>query len=387
MLFAEVFFFFAFGFIVYTVLLYPLMLLVFGVFWNKSVKRDNLIRKVDLIIPVHNGEAEIDRKIQNCLELDYPKDSLNIFIVSDGSTDGTEEIAGNYAKQGVQCIPTKDRVGKVNAQNIAVKLIKSEIVVFTDVSIMVGPNALKAIVSNFADNSIGAVSCKDAITDDTEGGHSEKLYITYDMSVRTISNQIGSIIGVTGGFYAVRRALTTGGWNPSFPPDFYVALKAIEEGFRVVQDDRVVARYHTSKSDKDEINRKVRTITRGMWALFSNVKLLNPFCYGLASIQLISHKILRWLTPFFVLICLITSFVLLRHGLSPFYTMAFWIQACFYGFSIAAFFIERYWNINSSVLRFPAMLIFFNIVILLSWKNIITGKKFIIWEPTKRNVQ
>jgi hypothetical protein len=203
--------------------------------------------------------------------------------------------------------------------------------------------------------------------------------------VRKFSNRIGSIIGVTGGFYAVRRSLALEEWDPAFPPDFYAALRSIEEGFRVIEDERVVARYYTPKSDRDEMNRKVRTITRGMWALFSNAKLLNPFRYGLPAIQLVSHKILRWITPFLLMLCFAASVILWLDGLSQFYTAIFWLQAFLYGFGTISLIFVWKLNVGSSVLRTGAMSMLFNIAIFLSWKNILMGKKIVAWEPTARS--
>ena len=254
-------------------------------------------------------------------------------------------------------------------------------------AIKVRPDALKAIVSNFADSTVGAVSCKDQIIDKTGGGHSENLYINYDMFVRTLSSSAGSIIGVTGGFYAVRRELVLGGWNPAYPPDFYVALKAIKENYRVIQDARVTASYYTSDSNTAEINRKVRTISRGMSALFANLQLINPIQYGFTAIQLLSHKIFRWLTPFFLIVCFATSFVLYLNGEYPVYSILFWIQAVLFLICIFSYLVVNISKIRLKILKYPATFALYNIVILMSWKNAVTGKEFIIWEPTKRTLQ
>ena len=370
--------------LIYTVAIYPLFLAMLGLLINRSNVRDSIIRTVDIIIPVHNGENEINDKIKNCLELDYPKNSLNICVVSDGSTDRTVEIAQSYADQGVQCLSIQERVGKVSAQNIVLPKIQSEIIIYTDVSILVQPDALKSIVSNFADESVGVVSCRDEIVQDIRGGLGDAIYIKYDMWVRKFSSRIGSLIGVTGGFYAVRRSLTIGGWDPAYPPDFYAALRAIEARFKVIEDNRVVARYYTPISDKDEMDRKVRTITRGMWALFSNAALLNPFRYGMVAIQLISHKLFRWLTPFFLLVCLAVSAVLWFVGLSYIYFVIFWLLICFYGLCTTAYLTVYKMEFGSLVMKIPAMWMLFSVAILLSWKNLFMGKKIIIWKPTAR---
>lgn len=356
----------------YTVALYPLLLMGIGLFVRKEIIRDNTPRKLALIVPVHNGEREIEAKIKNCLALEYPKEMLEIYVVSDGSTDKTVEIVSRYYEQGVRCLVLKDQLGKVAAQNQVLPKINAEIIVFTDVGIIVPPSALKDIVSNFADDSIGAVSCRDEIISQSSA-HGDSLYINYDMVIRSCAAKAGTLIGVTGGFYAVRREIADGGWDPAFPPDFYVALKSLKMGFRVVEDPRVTARYYTPTSDNTELERKVRTITRGMGAFFANIALLNIFDYPIISLQLVSHKLLRWLAPLFFIISFICSGLLACKGML-FFQIIFILQALFYSVGLFG---------KSFIL--PRLFIMFNLALILSWKNFLTGKKIIQWQPTDRN--
>lgn len=372
--------------VAYTVLIYPVILFVLGGSRRISPKRDNRKRSVDLVIPVCNGEKEIELKIKNCLNLDYPEDALNIVVVSDGSEDRTVEIVRKYEGRRLRCIALKEKVGKVAAQNFAVKSLSSEIVVFTDVSILVEKNAVRDIVSNFADDAIGAVSCRDQIEQLDEKEIGDAAYINYDMVVRKFANRIGSMIGVTGGFYAVRRVVAEGPWNAAFPPDFFAALRAIKLGFRVIEDPRVVACYYTAASGRGEMDRKIRTITRGMWAMLGNCELLNPFRYGFVSFQLFSHKLMRWLTPIFFLCCLFSNAVLALAGESLFFGVTFVLQLIFYFLSIVSFFRLYYTERYSRVVRVPAMWLMFNLSLLISWKNLLTGKKIVKWAPTVRNL-
>ena len=371
--------------LIYTVALYPLLLTLMGlILEGKGIIRDDSVRKVALVVPVHNGEDEIESKIRNCLELEYPADMMEIYVVSDASTDGTVEIIKRYSEQGVHCLAFHERRGKVAAQNKALPFIKdAEILIFTDVAIQVSPSALKFIVSNFADPTVGAVSCRDEIVTQ-EKGQGDALYIRYDMLIRSLTMKVGSLIGVTGGFYAVRREIANEGWEPAFPPDFYVALKAIAMEFRVIEDSRVMARYLTPQSDNFELARKVRSITRGMWALFFNITLMNPLKHPMVSLQLISHKLLRWLAPLFFLICFIISGSLTLENIQP-YPFLFYIQLIICMMGATALIADRLGFGTLRFLQLPKLFLLFNWAILVSWKNYLTGKKIVQWEPTVRS--
>ena len=369
--------------LIYTVALYPFFLLLLGLMRKREVVRDNISRKVALIIPVNNGEKEIDAKLRNCLALEYPRDMMDIHVVSDGSTDRTVEIVNSYASQGVHCLALPKRVGKVAAQNQVLPHVKADILVFTDVGILVPPTALKDIVSNFADESIGVVSCRDEIVSH-ENSHGDSLYIRYDMAIRKCAAGVGSLIGVTGGFYAVRHEIADGGWEPAFPPDFYVALRALKMGYRVVEDSRVTARYYTPASDSRELERKVRTITRGMSAFFANLSLLNVFKYPLVAVQLLSHKLLRWISPILLMICFTTSGILALRG-EVLFQVLFALQIFLLGTGALLAFVSWKKNVTSKIYLVPRLFFMFSFAILLSWKNFLTGKRIVLWQPTVRN--
>lgn len=370
--------------ILYTFVGYPLLLYVLSLFINRKVNRGDILPEVSIIIPVHNEERTIGAKVQNCLDHNYPKEKLHIIVVSDSSTDRTEEIVRSFISNQIRFLSLPFRGGKGMAQNYAVQFCESEIIIFTDVAIITDQDSILKIVQNFHDKDIGVVSCRDAIIgENTKSGIGEKGYIRYDMMVRDFTSKIGSIIGVTGGFYAVRKEIAKGGWNPAFPPDFYVAIRCIKRGLRVVEDSRVKAYYKTAAKEWDELPRKVRTINRGMKALFSysNRDLLNPFKYGIVSLELFSHKILRWMTPFFLIALFISNIMLLDSSVVPF--LFIWPQLAIYLLAAVAFLTKKNTE-NLALLKFPFYLILANTAILKAWYDFIFGKKYVIWQPTKR---
>lgn len=377
---AEWLFYVSLVLLVYTFLGYPLLLVVLSLFIKREVIRDDIQPEVTIIIPVHNEECSIGEKIENCLGFEYPREKLKIIVASDGSTDKTEEIVKGFESEQVQFLPLPSRGGKVAAQNYAVQFCDSEIIIFTDVAILTHPDCVKLIVQNFFDKRIGGVSCRDVIIGEKSKG--EESYIKYDMIVRKYTSRIGSIIGVTGGFYGVRKEITEGGWDPAFPPDFYVAIRCIQRGLRVIEDSRVRANYKTAAKGWDELPRKVRTINRGMCALFSssNRNLLNPFKHGFVSVELISHKLLRWMTPFFLIALFMSNLMLLDTSIIA--DFLFLSQLGWYFIAVMGFLMEK--KINRSILKLAFYFAITNIALLKAWHEFVIGKKYVMWQPTKR---
>jgi len=380
---AEWIFYLSLLFISYTYVGYPLVLYIISLFIKREVDRGNIFPEVSIIIPVHNEGNLIEEKINNCLGFNYPKEKLKIIVASDGSTDNTEEIVRGFESKQIEFLSFPFRGGKVAAQNYAVQFCDSEIMIFTDVAILTNPDCVELIVQNFHDNRVGVVSCKDAIIEEKEHLKGERSYIRYDMMVRKYTSRIGSIIGVTGGFYAVRKEIAKGGWNPAFPPDFYGALRSIKRGLRVIEDSRVKAYYKMAAKEWDELERKVRTINRGMHALFaiSNRNLLNPFKHGMVSLELISHKLLRWMTPFFLISLFVSNLMILDMSLID--ILLFLPQLGIYLLAAFAFLYKRKAN-EITVLKLFLYFAIANIAIIKAWYEFINVKKYMIWQPTKR---
>lgn len=362
---------------------YPILLWLLSRFKRKTIARDKIYPSVSVVIPVHDEEKIIGEKIRNCLQADYPKEKLKVIVSSDSSTDRTEEIVRQFPSEYVNFLPVPFRGGKVVAQNFALNYCSSEIVIFTDVAISVDRDAIKKIVENFHDPSIGTVSCRDAIIGNENEIQGEGGYIRYDMMVRSLTTQIGSLIGVTGGFYATRLQIAKGGWNPAYPPDFYVALRTIKRGLRVVEDSRVKAHYKTAYREWDELPRKVRTFTRGMTALLSapNRCMLNPFRYGIISLELLSHKLFRWALPFFLVALLVSNIFLVANV--PLSAILLYFQLAFYILCLVSFYGSeqlRQWRLLKIIFYFTIA----NVALVYSWFGIITGKKYTKWQPTKR---
>jgi cellulose synthase/poly-beta-1,6-N-acetylglucosamine synthase-like glycosyltransferase len=331
---------------------------------------------VSIIIPVHNEEEVIERKLINTHELDFSGD-LQVVIVSDGSIDRTAKIIREFNDlSNLEFIELEERKGKANALNVGLSAATGDIVVFSDASIMLDSQAIKEIVRPFAVEVVGCVSGEDII----EGDSGEGLYGRYELFLRRQESATGSIVGASGSIYAERRKIITP-FIEGVAPDFYSVLNSVEQGYRAVSISEAFGYMKAAESQKDEFNRKVRTFIRGITALFKKSSLLNPIRNPLFALYLISHKLLRWLVPFFLISMLISNLALVGEG---FYSFLFVMQLLFY--LVAAFASLSDSLIKSMPLaKVPLFFVAVNLSILVAWGKYFAGTRQEIWTPTKRS--
>ena len=254
---------------------------------------------VSITLPAYNEEAMIRGKLERLTSLEYPPERLQILVVSDASSDGTDEIVREFANRGVELLRLEQRAGKTAAENAARPLLRGGIVVNTDASVRVASGALKALVAVFADGTVGVASGRD-VSVARGGNHAnegESRYVGYEMWIRDLETRLGGIVGASGCFYAVRKHLHTFLVPTALSRDFAAPLTAREHGYRAVSVREAVCYVPRTSSLRREYARKVRTITRGIETLFYKRRLLNPFRYGLFAWMLISHKLCRWVVP------------------------------------------------------------------------------------------
>jgi cellulose synthase/poly-beta-1,6-N-acetylglucosamine synthase-like glycosyltransferase len=331
---------------------------------------------VSLIVPVHNEEAVISRKLENTRELDFSGD-LQVVIISDGSTDGTGNIVREFdGLEKLTFIELEERKGKANALNAGLQAATGDIVVFSDASIMLDSQAITEIVRPFAMEQIGCVSGEDLI----EGDSGEGLYGKYELFLRRQESATGSIVGASGSLYAQRRAIVTP-FIEGVAPDFYSVLNSVEQGFRAISISESFGYMKALTSHKDEFNRKVRTFIRGITALFKKANLLNPFRYPRFALYLISHKLIRWLVPFFLISLLVSNLYLFDKG---FYSYLLILQLIFYGIAALAAINEPLAR-SIPLVKVPLFFVSVNLSILKAWVKYLSGTRQEIWTPTKRS--
>jgi cellulose synthase/poly-beta-1,6-N-acetylglucosamine synthase-like glycosyltransferase len=285
---------------------YPMLLLLLSALRRSHRARSPGVQEppvewpmVSITIPVYNEAATIRGKLERLTSLDYPPERRQILVVSDASSDRTDEIVREFADRGVELLRLQQRVGKTAAENAARSLLRGGLVVNTDASVSIAAGALKPLVAAFTDGSVGVASGRDmsVASGGSRANEGESRYVGYEMWLRDLETRVEGIVGASGCFYAVRKHVHTFLVPAALSRDFAAPLIAREHGYRAVSVREAVCYVPRTASLRREYARKVRTITRGIETLLYKRHLLNPFRYGLFAWMLISHKLCRWFVP------------------------------------------------------------------------------------------
>ncbi|MDQ3777387.1 MAG: glycosyltransferase family 2 protein, partial [Actinomycetota bacterium] len=327
--FAETLFWTATATVLYTYVLFPLLLFLRAWLRPRPHTNADVSPTVSIVIAARNEERAIGAKLENLLALDYPPDRLEIVIASDGSKDGTEEVVRAYEDGRIRllALPTS---GKAAALNEAVAASRGEILVFSDANSMYERDAIRMLVRPFADPSVGGVAGNQryAPPDGSDGSAvGERNYWSFDRALKIAESRAGNVISATGAIYAVRRTLFRG-VPPGVTDDFVASTAVIAQGHRLVFEPNAVAYEPPGASSGAEFDRKVRVMTRGFRAVWTTRELLDPRRHGFYALQLASHKLLRRLMAAPLVVIGATGAALRRKG--PFYRRATIAQAVVY---------------------------------------------------------
>lgn len=325
--------------LIYTYLGYPIFLYIIGRFIkNNHTVDEEIYPKVTLLIPAYNEEKDIEAKIQNSLELDYPEERLEIIVSCDGCTDRTDEIAKEYIKAGIKCLSFKERAGKMAVLNKTVPIVKGDIIVFTDANAMLDIKAIKNIVRHFGDKKVGCVCGeKNILTNKGFGTEkSESLYWRLESFLKRWESYISSCSGADGSLYAIHKELYPFPKdNMLIMDDMIVSLKIVEKGYRCIYEPKAKAFESSSINTFDEFTRKVRILSGSLTAIWEVKRLLIPFISPIAF-QLWSRKVLRWVGILFMISAFFSNLFL--KGI--FYKTILWIQGVFYLMAILGLVME-----------------------------------------------
>jgi glycosyltransferase involved in cell wall biosynthesis len=338
---------------------------------------------ISITIPVYNEAAQIRDTLESLLAVDYPADRRQILVVSDASTDGTDDIVAEFADRGVELLRLDERAGKTAAENTARCYLRGEIVVNTDASVRIYSNALERLVVWFGDPEVGVASSNDVSVarDGTDRREGESGYVGYEMRVRALETRVDGIVGASGSLYAIRANLHDYVLPARFSRDFAAALVAREQGFRAVSVPDALCTVPRAASLRQEYRRKVRTMVRGMETLIHKRGLMNPFRYGVFAWMLFSHKLCRWLVPVAA-----AAAVLGVALLSVSEVWARWLLAL--GLIVAAVAAAGwYWSGRRDVPTPVSMLSYLmagNVAALAAWLRVLRGAGSPVWEPTRR---
>jgi cellulose synthase/poly-beta-1,6-N-acetylglucosamine synthase-like glycosyltransferase len=365
----------------YTYAGYPLLIALVSGLRPRPVRRGEIEPTVSVIITAYNEERDLPTKLDNTLALDYPRDLLEIIVASDCSTDRTDQIAREFAAHGVRLHRQSERLGKTAAQNAAVQQARGEIILFSDATSLYEPSVLRATVPNFADAEVGCVAGRLIYVDplDSHVGRGARSYWGYETFLKRQESRAGSLIGASGCLYAVRKSVYVPLYHEACS-DFIIATKMVEQGLRAVYEPNAVCTEQTNRQNDKELKMRVRIIAQTFTDLWRHRSMLNPFRSGFYGVQLFSHKVMRYLVPFFLMGLFIASAVLAASAIT--YRLIFAAQLAGYACPALAWMLDRV-GIRSRLLAFPQYFFLANLASLIACYQFLRGERYARWEPIR----
>ena len=376
----------AFAVLFYVYFGYPMLVYFVSRWYPKRIARAAFEPNVSLIITAYNEERDLRAKLENTLLINYPGEKLEIIVASDSSTDDTDDIAREYAEKGVKLYRQTKRAGKTSAQNMAVERANGEIIIFSDATTMYQPDVLQTMMPNFADQTIGCVAGKLIYVDNSESsvGKGARSYWNYETFLKENESRACSLIGTSGCLYAVRKSA----YQPMYAEacsDFLIATLVYKQGLRTIYEPAAICTEETNKQSEREMQMRVRIISRTLTDLWRNREMLNPFHSGFYAVELLSHKVLRYSVPFFLIALLLAAGVA---GLySTLFLYFFALQVVFYFIAFVGWFLEKN-GIKLSILPLPFYFVLANFAVIIGFFKFLRGEKYTHWETLrKKNIK
>jgi len=367
----------------YTYAVYPLLLLIMSQLRPREVRRGDFEPTISVIVTAFNEERDLAAKLENTLTLDYPRELLEIIVASDCSTDRTDEIARTFAERGVRLVRQSHRLGKTAAQNMAVAEARGEIILFSDATSLYEPDVLRVMMPSFADPTVGCVAGRLVYVDPSNSrtGRGARSYWGYETFLKEHESRIFSLIGASGCLYAVRRSA----YVPLYAEacsDFIIATKMVEQNLRAVYEPAAVCTEETNRRSDKELKMRVRVIAQTLTDLWRHRAMMNPFRSGFYAVQLLSHKVMRYAVPFFLIAILAASAILARH--SMLYSIVFVAQLGCYLSALGAWMLERA-GVHSRMLALPQYFVLSNLAALIACYQFLRGERYAHWETNRES--
>jgi cellulose synthase/poly-beta-1,6-N-acetylglucosamine synthase-like glycosyltransferase len=337
---------------------------------------------VTVTVPVYNAVHSIRTTLERLLDLDYPRDRLQLLVLSDASNDGTDDVVRELADQGIELMCAPSRRGKTAAENAAVAVASGDIIVNVDATVVVPSASLKKLIRVFDDPTVGVASGRDvsvgAVGERDAGA--ESGYTSYEMWVRDLEAIAGSIVGASGCFYGIRRRIRVEALPPGLSWDFASTLVARKQGYRSVSVPDAVCIVPRTAEIRFELRRKARTMARGLSTLFYFRELMNPFRYGQFALMLISHKLLRWVPYLLAPVAILALGVLAARSSIA----AALLAIVFLGLLTGATIVRYGRPIAFKPLALAGFAVAAFSVGFLAWCHALRGTRMVTWEPTPR---
>lgn len=373
--------------VVYAYALYPVVLSLLAELFGRTTAApmgNDQLPFISLLIAAHNEQAVIRERIQNALTLNYPPERIEVLIASDGSTDQTAEVVQEYSGQGVlRLLNYPQRRGKAMVLNDAVAEARGDLVLFSDANTWTDLDAARNLVRWFADPNVGAVCGKLILTDPASGQNADGIYWKYETFLKRKEGRLGALLGANGGIYAIRRNL----FHP-VPPntivdDFVIPLLAkLRSGCEIVYDPEAIAHEETAADVGIEFRRRTRIGAGGWQAIGILWPLLNPL-RGWIAFTFLSHKVLRWSCPFFLILAFVASLLLCRNR---FFAISLLAQVIFYGLAAMGMVMTTRSPVGRAI-KISQMFVGMNIALLFGFFRWISVPQTGMWNRTQREAE
>lgn len=344
--------------------------------------------EVTLFIAAYNERNVIAEKMKNCLELEYPREKLQITWVTDGSDDGSPELLSGF--DGVRVFHSPVRNGKIGAMNRGMKFVNTPFVVFCDANTMLSPSSIRRIVTKFSDPGVGCVSGEKRIFNrekESAAGAGEGIYWKYESTLKKWDAELKSVTGAAGELFAIRTSLYSEMKKDTLLDDFMISMRIAMKGYTIQYDPDAFAIEAPSLEIREELKRKIRISAGGLQSVARLLPLLNVFRYGIFSFQYFSHRVLRWtLAPLSLLFLLpvnaILAFSEIGEGIGI-YSILLIFQGAFYLAALTGWYLENR-KIRVKALFIPYYFFIMNLSVFLGLKRLVSGTQTVNWAQAKR---
>lgn len=369
--------------VVYSYLGYALLIYVSSRLFGRDLVPpevlDEELPTASLLIAAHNEERFIAQRVENALAMDYPREKLEIAVASDGSSDRTNEIVRQYADQGVRLLDFPQRRGKSTMLNDGIQQVSGEIVMLTDANTFFEPDAAKKLVRWFSDPELGFICGRLILIDPQTGGNVDGLYWKYETFLKQCENRLGGLLGANGAIYAIRRSAYVPIPGETIVDDFVIPLLShLKHKLKIHYDTEAVAREECPPTIKDEFRRRTRIGAGGFQSLQWLWPLMLPK-YGWLAVTFVSHKVLRWFCPFFLIAVFASNLFLIGQ---PLYQVLFALQLAFYGLSLVGMFVKAN-GLMPRLLRLTTMFTSMNLALFLGFWRWLAGRQKGVWQRTE----
>lgn len=372
--------------ILHTYVFYPLFMIL--IYRNSNHNQllfysDDELPSIAILIAAHNEEKVIEKKILSVFNTNYPSSKLKVFIGSDASTDRTDEIISNLTNtySSIEFIKFKGRVGKISIINHLQSLCDEPVLILSDANVIFKQDTIFELVKYFKDSNVGLVSANIIKESSNNDGisYQEKKYLNFENKIKASeSYAFNFIMGAEGGCYAIRNNLFSKVPSNFIVDDFFITMQVLERKNYALLNNLAICIEDVTTDISSEYRRKVRISSGNFQNLFFFKHLL--FDFSSICFAFWSHKVLRWLTPFFIFICLFSSVFLI-----PYHKFFIWIS-CIQLVLLLFPLFNYFFKFNNVFLKFIAHFYLMNFALFEGFIKFIKGIKSSIWEPINRNV-